>query len=187
MASKKKYPGYLLAANPQNPRDDQLSQSLILVISHTDRVAVGLQINNPVEDMDLQTVARNIGMEFASNAPLYYGGLHAVNKIHVIHSNDWQGLSTVKINDELSVSNDISVLAAIAEGCGPERYRACAGFWHWDDRRLDNQLDPRWRVEPHKWELIPATADLIFDGEGPDQWQAALEASAQWQSSRVWI
>ena len=178
--TKKKYPGHLLLANPHNPQDE-LSKSVLLIVTHTNRLGIGLQLNNPMEDIDLQTVADNIGIEYSGSDPLYYGGNIGQNKIHVVHSTDWRGMSTVLLNDELAVTNDVSVLAAISQGEGPKYYRACAGYWLWDDGRLDQQLDPRSRVEPHKWEVSPATLENVFTGEGPDQWRAALDAAAAYR------
>jgi putative AlgH/UPF0301 family transcriptional regulator len=182
MTLKKKYPGHLLTANPNNPRDE-LTKSVVLVVSHVENLAIGLQIDNPLEDIDLQTVARNIGIEYNKPDLLYYGGPHNNNKIHVVHSNDWQGLSTVQLNDTLSVTNDISVLAAIAADEGPEYYRACAGFWRWENGLLDQQLDPRFRDDPHKWEICPPTLENVFSSEGPDQWRICLDDSARYQVS----
>jgi putative transcriptional regulator len=180
--SKKKYPGYLLVANPNNPRDE-LNKSVLLIASHSDKVAICLQINNPLEDIDLQTVAHNINIDYPQGDLLFYGGNISQNKIHVIHSNDWRGLSTVKLNDQISVTNDISVLAALSRGEGPEYYRACAGYWLWEEGRLDQQLDPRYRGEPHKWEIVPSTVDVVFNGEGPEQWREALDRAAKYQVS----
>lgn len=180
--TKKKFPGYLLVANPNNPRDE-LGKSTILVVTHTTRLAIGLQLNNPLEDINLKTVADNIELEYNGQDPLYYGGNISQNKIHVVHSSDWSGLSTTKLNDQISVTNDISILCAIAEGTGPQHFRACAGYWLWEDGKLDAMLDPHNRMEPHKWEIVPATIENSFIGEGPDQWRSALELCAKYQVS----
>ena len=180
--TNKKYPGYLLVANPNNPRDD-ISRSVMLIVSHTADVSVALQVNNPVEDLDLQSVAENLGVEYPVKDPLFYGGNANTNKIHVIHSSEWSGLSTAKLNDEISVTSDISVLTAIGNGSGPEFYRACAGYWIWNGGLLDLQLDSKYKDDPHKWEITPADLENVFNGEGPDQWRYALEACARYQVS----
>ena len=41
--TKKKYPGYLLLANPNNPRDE-LSKSVLLIVTHTNNIAIGLRL-----------------------------------------------------------------------------------------------------------------------------------------------
>lgn len=183
--TKKKYPGYLLVANPNNPRDE-LGKSTILVVTHTDRLAIGLQLNNPLEDINLKTVTDNIELEYYGQDHLFYGGNIGQNKIHVVHSVDWCGLSTVKLNDQIAVTNDISILCAIAAGEGPEHFRACAGYWLWEDGKLDAMLDPYNKHEPHKWEIVPATVDNSFTGEGPEQWRSALDLCAKYQV-RSWF
>lgn len=176
---KKNYQGCLLVANPSNPKDE-LSKAVILLVSHHPTKSVGIQINNPLTDLDLQTVSNNIGIDFEGQDPLWYGGSIGSNKIHVVHSNDWAGLSTVKINDEISITHDISVLAALSRGEGPKQYRACAGYWGWEAGDLDQQLDPKQADKvSHKWETLEATLENVFEGEGPDQWHKAIEESTK--------
>jgi putative transcriptional regulator len=180
---KKSFQGHLLVANPNNPRDE-LSRAVVLLVTHTNDKCVGIQINNPVTDPDLQTISANIGIDFTGSDPLWYGGSVGTNKIHVVHSTDWSGLSTIKINDEISVTNDISVLAALSRGEGPNLFRACAGYWVWEDGELDHQLDPKNTDRTtHKWETVEATVDNVFDGEGPEQWRKVIEESARQQVS----
>jgi len=183
--SKKKYPGYLLVANPNNPRDE-LSRSVILLLSHTDDISVGLQSNNPMTETDLRTIANNLHMDYHADDPLYYGGNMSINKIHVVHSPDWQGLSTVQLNNEISVTSDISILAALSRGEGPQQFRACAGYWFWGENRLNKQLDPRWKEEPHKWEMTPGTLENVFTEDGPDQWRCALDEAAHYKVN-AWL
>jgi len=182
-----KYAGNLLIANPSNPQDE-FSRSVILLVTHTDNVAVGLQVNLEHTETDLSTVAHNIGIPLRTNDPLYFGGNQSVNKIHVIHSLDWKGISTVALNKEIGITNDISILAAIADGQGPMYYKACAGYWFWGDGRLDHQLNPRGRemYEPHKWELIPATIDNVFEDSVEDMWAKGLKSVAR-QKIAAWF
>lgn len=172
--------GQLLAANPLNPRDN-LNRSVILIVTHTDEVSLGLQLNRQLLDMDLASVGEQVGITLPLDDPLYFGGPMTANKIHMVHSSDWQGLTTIRINSEISVTNDISVLAALSRGDGPEYYRACAGFWSWQAGQLESQLAGH-KDSLHRWELAPADLKSVFEsGWASDQWQAALAASARLQ------
>jgi len=182
---KKKYPGHLLVANPNNPHDE-LYKGVILVVSHTDQRAIGLQINNPIENLNLQKIAAKLDLDYYSDDKLYFGGSVGSSKIHVIHSLDWQGFSTIKLNDQIAVTNDLSVIAAIVQGDGPEHFRACAGYWSWADGTLDRQLDPHKPNESHKWEIVSATAENIFSLDGIDQWYNAIDESTK-QSIQSWF
>lgn len=181
---KQYFPGHLLVANPNNPIDD-LYKSVILLVSHTADIAIGVQINSIVDNLDLQAVAESMDLWFIGDDPLWFGGPENNNKIHVIHSTDWRSMSTVQITDEIAVTNDISILAAISQGEGPEYYRACAGYWVWKKGKLDAELTTS-NQQVHKWEVIPADSELVFDADGSDQWRWALEESARYQVSN-WL
>lgn len=182
--TKKSYVGNLLAANPLNPKDS-LDHSVVLIVSHSDGMALGLQLNRPMIDLTMADIGDQVGIYLDSEDPIFYGGSMNPNKIHMVHSNDWSGLTTVQLNDEISLTNDISVLAAISQGEGPEYYKACAGFWIWENDRLEQQLEakPRSKVK-HRWEMAPATIKNVFEaGATTDQWHRVIEDAAKHQIS----
>jgi putative transcriptional regulator len=179
---KKKYDGYLLAANPGNPKNE-LERSVILLLRHADDVSVGLQINRELSQPRLSDVSETNGIHIESDDPLWYGGNIEERKIHVIHSTDWMGLSSAKITDEIAVTNDISILAAVSRGEGPEYFRACTGYWLWDDGRMNHMLDPHDSAEPIKWEILPATMETVFSEQGIDQWLLAIDRSASFHTA----
>jgi putative transcriptional regulator len=179
--TKKNYQGYLLAANPSNPRDG-LDRAVILILSHTHDTAIGLQINMPFDTLTIDSISENLGIAIDSTDSVYQGGSNNVNKISVVHSTDWTGMSTILLTEHLAVTNDISVLAAISRGEGPEYFRACAGYWMWDSRQLEDQLDPKTNQRTrYKWEAVPAKPSDVFDCNGGDQWRTVLEACARHQ------
>jgi putative AlgH/UPF0301 family transcriptional regulator len=92
------------------------------------------------------------------------------------------------MSKEIGITNDISILAAIAAGEGPRYFRACSGYWLWDDGRLDIQLDPRNQLEhePHKWEIVPATTQNLFKIDPEVQWQTAVEECAKYKIN-AWL
>jgi len=186
MTTKKKYTGQLLIANPSNPKDE-LDQSVLLLVTHTDNICVGLQINNPHVDLTLDRISENLGIELNSPVPVYYGGNISQNKIHIIHSLDWEGMSTVKLTDDIGITNDISVLTALARGEGPKYFRACSGYWLWEDGRLDQQLNPNSKVErePHKWEIAPATIFNVFKTSPSRQWERAIDDAVKHKTAEL--
>ena len=187
MIKKKNYQGHLLVANPNNPKD-YLHQAVILIVTHTESLGIGLQINNPNTSLSLATIGKNIGVPFDQDYPIYYGGNISVLKIHVVHSLDWMGPSTVELVPGLGITNDVSVLAAVSRGEGPEHFRACAGYWLWEGGVLDQMLDPRDHTctEPYRWEIAPATTRNVFLSEGEEQWEEAIEESAKFNIAN-WI
>lgn len=182
------YPGHLLVAHPNNPLDE-LSKGVVLLVTHSSNLAIGIQMNTRMTHMNLQDVSENIGLDISDprsrlNVPLYYGGIHGSHRVQVIHSPDWKGLTTVPINKDLCITNDLSILSALSQGDGPRKFRACAGYVTWEDCTLDYQLDNS-RDEPYRWEIAQGTTDVVFDYDEEEQWRqslfkAAHFATAQW-------
>ena len=183
------YSGQLLVANPNNPRDE-LSKSVSLLVSHNRRLAIALQLNNSLSHMTLQEVAVNTGLDTSDpasrlDAPLYYGGVHNVHRVQVIHTPDWFGPTTTVLNKQIAITSDISILQALSQGRGPKLFRACAGYWSWEDGKLDDQLDNSNRDQSHRWEIAEANIATVFEVEGDEQWQTSLInaahiTTAQW-------
>jgi putative AlgH/UPF0301 family transcriptional regulator len=177
---KKKYSGQLLIANPSNPQDE-LSRSVLLLVTHTENLAIALQINSPHQEALLKDISQGMGIPYDGYDPLYYGGNISVNKIHVVHSLDWRGMGTVPLTKELGITQDISILTAISQDQGPYYYKACTGYWLWEDGRLDEMLDPR-SVQPrelYRWETLPANLENVFEIDSEEMWEICLEKAAK--------
>lgn len=179
------YKGYLLAAHPKRP-EQVLRRGVIMVIDHDQTGALGLQINKPLESSTtLGTVMETLGMSLKKDCPLYFGGTENANRIIVVHSLDWTSSGTTKINDEIGYSNDITVLAALSEGKGPEYFRAVAGYTRWLPGHLESEIEGLgpWYDVTASWNVIPADSDLVFNFAGIEQWHYVIEESAKIQIS----
>jgi putative AlgH/UPF0301 family transcriptional regulator len=171
-----------MVSNPNNPKDELGDRSVILVATHGDNIAIGLQVNRPSPELDLADISESLGVNVDPGHPVFYGGNTNTAKIHMVHSLDWSTASTVKLTDDIGVTNDISVLVAISQNQGPEYFRACAGYWWWDNKLLNQMLDPKLFAEcpvPYRWQIVPATADTVFLTHPDDQWQEAIEQSTK--------
>lgn len=182
-----KLSGNLLASSPAMFRED-IQQQVILLISHTDQLAIGIQINQESIGQTLQSIGRRMGIPIPGSDPIWSGGTLGRDKIHIIHSTDWMGRSSVKINDEIAVTNDVSILIALSESVGPSQFKACAGFLSWSHDELMHSLGVKSAsVEIYQtaWEIVPASTELTFADQGGDQqWLKTLEASAAYQSTQ---
>lgn len=181
-AIKKDYQGHLLAASPTNPKDS-FGQSVILLTS-CDEVTTGIQINYPYTMIKLDSVVKSMGISWDTDDELWFGGVHSPSRVHFVHTTDWIGYNTTKISDELAVTNDISILAALSDGEGPARYRACAGCYVWHTEDLELQLSKPSETttrSKYRWEVTPATVDLIFNYRNTEQWRQVLAESIRYQ------
>lgn len=182
-----KLSGNLLASSPAMFRDD-VQQKVILLISHTDQLSIGIQINQESIGQTLQAIGRRMGIDIPGSDPIWHGGNLGRDKIHIIHSTDWMGMSSVKITEDIAVTNDISILIALSKSNGPNQFKACAGFLSWSHDELMHSLGVKSAsVEIYQtaWEIVPASTELTFSDQGGDQhWLKTLEASAAYQSTQ---
>lgn len=176
------YQGYLLAAHPRKV-DAALEKSVILIMDHDDSGALGLQINKVFDNnISFDNVMKNVGLTCPEDQPLYTGGLLATNRINVIHSLDWYSRHTTKLSNNLGVSHDVSVLAAISRDEGPEYFRVVAGYHKWLPGHLEGEIlgEEPWNIT-NTWGFVPATIENVFELDGMEQWYTVLAESSKLQ------
>lgn len=186
--------GLLLVANPGNP-SDILYRSVVLLFHRSPHVVLGLQLNRELYQANLESIMEGLGFDFTllrgdpQAQSVYFGGSINSNRLHFVHSLDWSGMNTHRLNNELGVTSDVSILSALSAGEGPIQYRACAGTWRWDIDTLQQQvfnLGPTAEKQTHLWEMAPVAADTVFTHAGENQWLQALDQSIQGQAS-AWM
>lgn len=181
------YMGKLLIANPNNPRNESY-RSVHMIVTHLPNLAVCIQINNPHKDLTLSRVSRNIGIDHTGESPIYFGGSNNQHKIHILHSLDWSGVGTTILTEHIGLTSDISVLMALAKSQGPKYFRACSGYWTWEDGRLDVEIEGSVSLieDPYRWELLDATIENTFLTAPDQQWIKCIESLAK-QKVSVWL
>jgi putative AlgH/UPF0301 family transcriptional regulator len=181
---KQSFIGNLLVAHPSNPRDD-LHQAVILITDQSQHQVQGLVINSVLPTVTIGNIALSSGFDpmeviscSISQNHIHWGGHHSMHKVSVIHSNDWSGMSTQSLTDELCKTNDISVISALINDQGPDQHRIIAGCCIWMDlaKELANQ-------NIRKWEIMPATSALVFDRDHDSTWQRGLKQALKYNTS----
>lgn len=165
----------LILAQPTS-NDLHFTKSVVLVVQHNRTGAWGVVVNRPAKTVTMQAVMTAAGVDYDGNEPIYVGGPVEPTRVHVIHSLDWFSLSTLKITEDIGITGDMSVLAAIAQGQGPELYRAGVGLAVWTGGQLDGEMkgESPWRHE-NRWLSTDATVDLCLAGTGEEQWQRGID------------
>lgn len=171
--------GKLLVAHPLYP-EGSMKKSVMLMINQGSVLGnIGICINKPFVGVDFNVVMLNAGLNGDFDELLYKGGDNNENRVYVVHSLDWSSPSTVHLNDQIGVSTDLSILAALSQGQGPEYFRACAGYHRWDKNQLEGELsgkDPWSSV--HMWSQVPSSIELVFDLDWENQWKNLIACSA---------
>lgn len=177
--------GLLIAAHPKRA-DNVLRKGVLLIIDQDYTGCIGLQINKPMTSSpNLASVMNSLGIPYNQDTPIYFGGSENTNRIIVVHSTDWMATSSTKITDDVAISNDLSVLAAISNNQGPSKFRAIAGYTRWVSGHLESEIEvesPYYDITT-SWSTVTACEELVFASEGVDQWHYILEQSAKAQIS----
>ena len=160
----------LLVAMP-SLADPNFSHSVTLVCEHTERGALGIVINRPLE-MKMAQVFEQLALVTADlqlrEMPVLSGGPVQRDRGFVLHRpgpSDWE--STLSVSDSLHVTTSRDVLAALAQGSGPSQAVVALGYAGWDAGQLEEE------VRQNAWLTVPCDDTLIFDLPFEQRWHAA--------------
>lgn len=164
--------GKFLIAMPMLDEDDIFSRSVVYICSHTNRGAMGLIINKPLEkytfsDLSLQLPLKSY--EKLNEVNLYTGG--PVEKIRgmVLHSNDYIKDGTIEIANGIAVSSTNEIIADIAFDKGPDDKLVALGYSFWQPQQLENE------ILNNDWLVIDSDKELLFHTKDAEKWQRALD------------
>jgi putative transcriptional regulator len=170
------YQGMLLVSQPKC-QSSFFKEGVVLVANHNSTGAWGVVLNKALTEFGVSDLLDHIGIEnqFGIDAPLYVGGPVQQGRVYIVHSAEWSGSSTIDVLPGISITNDISVLTAIAAGEGPEQYRVVTGISAWTAGQLDGEMRGQepW-THRHKWLTVPANTTNVFEINGSDQWKWSL-------------
>jgi putative transcriptional regulator len=162
--------GQLLVAMPAMA-DPRFAQSVIYVCAHTADGAMGLVVNRPIVKPSFDELLRQL--EVAPVPPvrrirLCAGGPVENGRGFVLHTQDWTGEGSLRVNDALALTASLDVLKAIAGGGGPREGLLALGYAGWGPGQLDNE------IQQNAWLSVPAEETLVFDAGHDTKWQRAL-------------
>lgn len=179
--------GYLLVAPPK-VLDRRFNNTVIYIISHTPSGAWGLVTNKPIVGMSNKEVMNRLHIPLDLAGEVHAGGPVNNTSIHFIHTNEIVTDSTMFDDDTgICVSGDLSFITELANNVRPNKYRMYVGSCSWAPGQLEGEMrgEHPWSKE-HSWLIAPASQEILFDLTGIEQWQAAVELSAQ-SAVRDWF
>jgi putative transcriptional regulator len=162
--------GQLLIAMP-TLEDPRFVHSVIYVCAHTPEGAMGLVLNRPLERPRFDDLLRQL--EVAPVPParrinLCSGGPMDNARGFVLHTTDWTGEGSLRVNDDVALTASLDVLKAIAEGHGPREGLLALGYAGWGPGQLDAE------IQQNAWLSVPADETIVFDEAHDTKWRRAL-------------
>ena len=158
--------GQFLVAMP-GMGDDRFRDTVIYVVGHGDEGAMGLVINQPVEDMSFVDVLDELGINGADEAihmpdsirdrEVLRGGPVQRGRGFVLHSPDYfrEG-NSYAVNDEICLTATLDVLKAMAFRNSPADAVFALGYCGWAPGQLENE------IALNGWLTVPYSRDLLF-------------------------
>ena len=158
--------------------DDNFSGSLVYLLEHSDKGAMGLVVNRPT-DIVLSTLFEKIELKLEIapllDQPVYFGGPVQVERGFVLHptNNKEKYSSSLVVANGLTMTTSKDVLEAVAGGIGPEKFMMTLGYAGWSAGQLEEEISLNgWmNVELPTIEM----QSIIFDTPYADRYQKALE------------
>jgi putative transcriptional regulator len=167
--------GQLLVASPRMG-DPRFERTVILLVKHDKKGALGITINRPLGVRPLAMVLENLGdtvLPGAATVRIFAGGPVQTEIGFVIHSADYDRQETLRITTDLAVTASPDVLRDMARGQGPKKVLVAFGYAGWSAGQLETEL------ARDDWLVAAADPALVFDTPRERVWDAAMAQRAQ--------
>lgn len=149
--------------------DPLFANSITYICDHSSEGAMGLVVNRAME-LHLSDVFEQMSLAYKEEqgrGPILAGGPVNTQRGFVLHpaGSTWQ--STIQITPEISLTASRDIIAAIAEGHGPENALFILGYSGWSAGQLERE------IKENSWLTVPADTDILFRTPLEQRWHAA--------------
>lgn len=159
-------------------QDDNFAGSVVYLLEHTDKGAMGLVINRPT-DIVLPTLFEKIELKLEItpllDQPVYFGGPVQVERGFVLHPSDpfEKYSSSLIITDGLSMTTSKDILEAVAKGAGPQKFIMTLGYAGWGAGQLEEEISLNGWINV----TLPSSemSTIIFDTPYAQRYQKAMQ------------
>jgi len=153
-------------------RDPNFSRTVTYICEHTDRGAMGIVINRPL-DIRLGEVLSQLDIEADDprvlGTTVYLGGPVQPDRGFVLHSAEERFESTLSVTLDISITTSRDILEAIASGRGPEQSLIALGYAGWAGGQLEEEMSA------NSWLSGPADEHILFRLPDDARWLAAAQ------------
>jgi putative transcriptional regulator len=163
--------GRFLVAAPSMP-DKNFQKSVVFICKHDEDGALGIIVNNKVEDLPLAQVYKQLGIEVspaAAERAVLFGGPVDTARGLVLHSADYKREETLLIEGGMALTASLEILKDMAGGRGPKEAWLALGHSGWQPGQLDFEM------QDNAWLVVDGDAALVFDTDFAAKWQRALD------------
>lgn len=156
--------------------DDSLfNRSVVYICEHNRDGAMGIIINKPINDLNVQTVLSKLDITpYKSCAeleqPVFIGGPLAEEQGFILHSPQQGFSSSIAISDELMITTSLDVLKSIGSPEQPKDLLLSLGYASWGDMQLE------YEIAQNDWLVADVNTDIIFSQPIDERWYLAAKS-----------
>ena len=159
-------------------REGTFAGSVVYLCEHTDKGALGLVINKPI-DIKLKNLFEKVELsldrEDLADEPVYFGGPVQTERGFVLHERlggeEGEGghySSSLQIAGGLEMTTSKDVLEALSHGAGPKKVLVTLGYSGWGAGQLEDEMSR------NGWINVGAERGIIFDTPVEKRYEKAL-------------
>ena len=159
-------------------REGTFAGTVIYLCEHTDKGALGLVINKPI-DITLKNLFEKVELSLdrpeLAESPVYFGGPVQTERGFVLHESlggdDGEGghyNSSLRIPGGLEMTTSKDVLEALSSGAGPKKVLVTLGYSGWAAGQLEDEMSR------NSWINVDAEPGIIFDTPVGQRYDKAL-------------
>lgn len=170
--------GQFLVAMP-TMGDERFRESVIYLVGHGEEGAMGLMVNQPVEDLTFVDVLDELGLTGGGDTisvpsrvrdiEVLRGGPVQRGRGFVLHSPDYfREENSYAVNDDICLTATLDVLKSMAFLDTPSDAVFALGYCGWAPGQLENELSL------NGWLTVPYSRDLLFGSPLEARYDIAL-------------
>jgi putative transcriptional regulator len=170
--------GQFLVAMPAMG-DERFHESVIYVVGHGDEGAMGLMVNQPLEDLKFVDVLEELGISKPDEGikvpsrirerEVLRGGPVQRGRGFVLHTPDYfREENSYAVNDEICLTATLDVLKSMAFHDKPSDAVFALGYCGWAPGQLENE------ISLNGWLTVPFSRQLLFGSPLNDRYDIAL-------------
>ncbi|AEQ50547.1 YqgE/AlgH family protein [Pelagibacterium halotolerans] len=172
--------GQFLVATP-DIGDERFAEAVIYLVAHGDDGAMGLVVNQPMDDMHLSDILAEIDLdgdddeiripERLLHQNVFKGGPVDSSRGFVLHTSDYfRDGNSFAVDGDVCLTATLDVLRAMMAGKGPDASLLALGYCEWSAGQLENEL------RHNGWLTAASSNELLFSLPASKKYEAALAA-----------
>ena len=167
------YEGSLLISTP-SILDPRFNKTVIYMLSHNRKGAMGLIINKPMKELDFQELVRGIvstNTEGQGVQTVFFGGPVEFNRGFLLHSSEYYiPGKTLKLGNNYNLTNDTKALEDVCEGKGPISSVFTLGYSGWYAGQLERE------ILEDSWLVAQADPSIVFGRNHSEKYDFSLSS-----------